>query len=98
MKLLAIEGNKKSIADLAQMAKAGPVILTRHGKPMAAVRDLTGKDWESISLANNPQFMAIIEKSRRSYRLHGGIGINDVCKELGFSGKRRHRRVSPRRK
>jgi len=61
MKLLAIEETKKSIAQIAQMAKNGPVILTRRGKPMVAVKDLSGKDWESISLASNPEFMAIIE-------------------------------------
>jgi hypothetical protein len=91
MKLLPIEGNKKSIAELAQMARTGPVILTQHGKPMAAVKDLSGKDWESISLANNPQFMAIIESSRRSFRLKGGIGIDQIRKEMGLKIRsRRH--------
>ena len=30
------------------------VILTRKGKPLAAVNDLSDADWESVSLANNP--------------------------------------------
>ena len=98
MKLLPIEGNKKSISELAQMARTGPVILTQHGKPMAAVKDLSGKDWESISLANNPQFMAIIESSRRSFRLKGGIGIDQVRKELGLKVGRRQRHNSQKRK
>jgi hypothetical protein len=94
MKLVPVEGNKKSIAELAQMAKAGPIILTRRGKPMAAIKDLSGKDWESLSLANNPQFMAIIESSRRSYRLKGGIGIDQVRKELGLKARSRNRHNS----
>jgi hypothetical protein len=98
MKLISIEGNTKSIAELARMSKDGPVILTRKGKPMAAVRHLAGNDWESISLANNRQFMQIIENSRRSYRLHGGIGIDDVRKQLGLKVSSKHRHNSRRRK
>jgi len=97
MKLLSIEHNT-SIAELARMTKSGPVILTRKGKPLAAVRRLVGNDWESISLANNPEFKAIIESSRRSYRLHGGIGIDDVCKQLSLKVRSRHRHSSRRRK
>jgi hypothetical protein len=96
MKVLPIEGNKKSIAELAQMAKNGPVILTRDGRPLAAVRDLSGKDWESVSLANNPQFMAIIESSRRSFRIKGGIGIDQVRQQLGLKVRNQHRRNSRR--
>jgi PHD/YefM family antitoxin component YafN of YafNO toxin-antitoxin module len=36
---------------VTELAKAGPVILTRHGKPLAAVKDLSHADWESIALA-----------------------------------------------
>ncbi len=98
MRLLPIEGTKKSISELAQMAKSGPVILTRQGKPMAAVKDLSGKDWESVSLANNPQFMAIIEESRSSFRREGGIGIDEVRTQLGLKVKSRYRRNSRKRK
>ena len=98
MKLLAIEKTKKSIAQIAQMAKNGPVILTRRGKPMVAVKDLSGKDWESISLASNPEFMAIIEESRSSFRREGGIGIDEVRTQLGLKVKSRYRRNSRKRK
>jgi hypothetical protein len=62
MKVIELEKTKLTIAELAKMAKAGPVVLTRNGKPMAAVKDLSGCDWEAILLANNPKFQALIEE------------------------------------
>jgi hypothetical protein len=84
-----LEKTTLTVPDLAELAKKGPVILTRNGKPLAAVKDLSGSDWESISLANNPRFLALIEESRRSYREHGGIGIEEIRRELELPTKRR---------
>ena len=84
MKIVPLEKTELSLPELADLARKGPVILTRKGKPLASVKDLPGSDWESISLANNPQFLALIEESRRSFREKGGIRLDDLCKELGL--------------
>ena len=84
MKVVAVEKSDVTASQLAKMAKSGSVILTRNGKPLAAVKDLSGSDWESVSLANNPRFIALIEESRRSYREQGGIPIDDLRKEFGL--------------
>jgi hypothetical protein len=57
-----------------------------------AVKEVSGSDRESVSLASNPRFMALIEESRRSYRERGGIGLDDVRRERDSkkaSGRRR---------
>lgn len=92
MKLVPLEKTNLTLPDVAEMAKAGPVILTRNGQPLAAVNDLSGSDWESVSLANNPRFIALIEESRRSYRESGGVGIDDVRKALGLKLARKRGR------
>jgi hypothetical protein len=84
MKLVPVEKTDLTVREIAQLAKEGPVILTQKGKPLAAVKDLSGADWESISLANNPRFAALIEESRRSFREEGGIGIDELRQELGL--------------
>ncbi len=66
------------------MAEKEPIILTRNGQPLVAVKDLSGSDWETVSLANNPKFIALIEASRRSYRENGGIPLDQIRKELGL--------------
>jgi hypothetical protein len=89
MNKVELEGTTLTVPDLAELAKKGPVILTRHGKPLAAVKDLSGSDWESIALANNPRFLALIEESRRSYRDQGGMSLEEIRRELGLTPKRR---------
>jgi hypothetical protein len=49
-----------------------------------AARDVSGSDWESASLTNNPRFKALIEQSRRAYRDRRGIGIDQLRRELGL--------------
>jgi len=87
VKVVSLENANLTLPEVAELAKDGPVILTRNGKPLAAVKDLSGSDWESVALANNPQFLALIEESRRSYREKGGIGLDELCLELGLKKK-----------
>jgi hypothetical protein len=99
MKVVALEKTALSVADIARMAMKEPVILTRKGKPFVSVKSVFGNDWESVSLANNPRFRAIIEDARRSYREQGGIGIDEVRKELGLApAKKRQGNSSRKRK
>ncbi len=94
MKVLALEKTALTVSDLVELAKEGPVVLTRNGEPVAAVNDLYGCDREAVSLANNPQFLALIEEARRSYREQGGVALDELRKELGVKPPRRQ----PRRK
>jgi hypothetical protein len=88
MTRVELEKTTLTVAQLAKLARKEPVILTRNGKPLAAVKNLSGSDWESIALANNPRFLALIEESRRSYREQGGRTIEEVRRELGLTSKR----------
>lgn len=87
MKTVAMENMTLTAEELAAMAQKEPVILTRKGHPVAAVKDLRGSDWESVSLANNPKFIELIEASRRSYRKQGGIGLEEIRQQFGLRAK-----------
>ena len=82
MKVVPLEGTTMTVPELVELARGEAVILTRGGEPLISVRELSGSDWESASLANSPRFAAIIEQSRRSYREKGGIGIEQLRREL----------------
>src|SRR5947208_16414791 len=84
MKTVALEETTLTAEELAALARKQPVILTRGGKPVVAVKDLSGSDWESVSLANNARFIELIEESRRSYRREGGTPVAQVRKRLGL--------------
>jgi hypothetical protein len=84
MKVIAIENINVTVPDLEELVKEGTVILTRDGQPVLAVKDASGSDWESVSLASSPRFRAIIEESRRSYKEVGGVGLEDIRRSLGL--------------
>ena len=62
MTVVSVEDEGLTVSAMAELARKGTIILTRGGKPLVAVKDLSGSDWESISLANNPEFQAIIDR------------------------------------
>jgi hypothetical protein len=84
MKVVPLEGTSLTVPELVEMAKTEAVVLTRDGQPLVTVRDVSGSDWESTSLAANPRFMAIVEQSRRSYHEGGGVGLDALREELGL--------------
>jgi hypothetical protein len=84
MKVVPLEGTTLTVSELVEMAKGEAVILTRDGQPLVTVRDVSGSDWESTSLAQNREFAALIERSRRAYRERGGIGLEQLRRELGL--------------
>jgi|SRR5581483_1948508 len=91
MKVIAVEDTTLSLSDLAKLAAEGPVILTRQGKPLVAIKDLSGSDWESVALVNNPRFIALIDESRQQYREQGGTSLEDLRKELDLKATPRRR-------
>lgn len=46
----------------------------------AALVPLDNMDYESIELANNPQFLAILAEARASYAREGGVSSEEVKK------------------
>ncbi len=95
MKTVAVEETTLTAKELATMARREVVVLTRKGNPLVAVKDISGTDWESVSLANNPRFIALIEASRRSYRESGGITLHEIREQLGL--KRRGKTAASKR-
>ena len=48
MKVIALEKTMMTVAELAELAKEGPVGFTWAGHPVVAVKDLSGSDLESV--------------------------------------------------
>jgi antitoxin (DNA-binding transcriptional repressor) of toxin-antitoxin stability system len=66
------------------------VIVTRRGKPIAAVVPLRSDDWEDFVVSTSPVFQEIIERSQASYRAHGGIPLADIERESRIKPLKRH--------
>ncbi|MFH1706483.1 MAG: type II toxin-antitoxin system prevent-host-death family antitoxin [Planctomycetota bacterium] len=75
---------KASVAEYVSRSRKSPVVFTRQGKPVAALLDIHNTDWETISLSLNPEFMSIVEGSRRRHKREGGIFARDMRQKLGI--------------
>jgi len=84
-----------SLAEYAKQARKDTVVVTRRGKPLAAVVPLDSDDWEDFVVSQDPRFIEIIERSRASYRAKGGIPLEQIEREFGLRPKaKRGRRVA----
>lgn len=83
MKTLDITEATGALGDYAAAASGEPLVFTRDGKPIAALVSLPGGvDLESLSLSTNPDFIAILERSRASLREHGGISTKEMRRRM----------------
>lgn len=73
------------LADYAQEVDGGPIIVTRNGQPIAALVALPNTDAETLALSQNPQFMAIIERSRARHAREGGISSSEMRRRFGLT-------------
>jgi antitoxin (DNA-binding transcriptional repressor) of toxin-antitoxin stability system len=85
MTTLELKKATKSLTHYARRARKGPVIVTVDGKPMAAVVALKNADMETVSLSNNPKFLALIERSRSRRKREGGLSLDQLRGRLGLS-------------
>lgn len=96
MKVVTLEeADSKKLSQFAPRANTGTLIVTKNGEPMFSIKRLSKDDRERMALANNPQFIAIIEASRRSLRETGGLSMEEVCRKHGLklpTAKPRRRR------
>ena len=84
MKTLELTKATAPLAEYAENVNQEPVILTKHGKPVAALVSLEDVDTETVKLSCNPKFMALIERSRAQRKLKGGISSAEMRKRLGL--------------
>jgi antitoxin (DNA-binding transcriptional repressor) of toxin-antitoxin stability system len=70
------------LADYTKNVKKEPVVVTFRGKPIAALVGIKNADMETVSLSNNPQFLALIERSRVRQKARGGISTEEMRRRL----------------
>ncbi len=83
MKVLEQTEATRSLAEYTADIAREPVIITRHGKPIAALLPMENADLETASLSTNPEFMELIERSRARQRAEGGLSGEEMRRRLG---------------
>ena len=83
MKTIEMAKATGSLSEYAREAQKGTLVVTSHGRPVAAVVPLEDSDMESLSIGTNPKFLAIIENARARYRAEGGISLAEMRRKYG---------------
>lgn len=83
MKTLDVNEAIAHLAEYAQDVDKETVILTLDGHPVAALLPIKDVDWETIALSTNPEFQAILARSRARLKAEGGIASEEMSRLLG---------------
>ncbi len=78
------------VSALAPYVKPGcsePLLLTNHGRVIATIVPADEEGAESMLLSINPEFQAILERSRSRLESEGGLSTETVRRQLGIAGK-----------
>jgi prevent-host-death family protein len=76
-----------SLSEYARRARKGPVVVTRHGKPVALLRLLTEDEWEDFAVGSDPRFIAMIERSRARHKPGTGVPLAEVMRKYDVKPK-----------
>jgi prevent-host-death family protein len=68
-----------SLSDYARKTRKETLIVTRRGKPVAALMPVDARtDLENLVVTTHPTFKAIIERSEARYKTEGGLSTEQV--------------------
>jgi len=77
-----------SLSDYARKARQETLIVTRRGKPVAALMPVDARtDLENLVVTTHPTFRAIMERSEARYKTEGGLSTKQVRARLAARRK-----------
>ena len=82
MKTVDIADATSPLADYVPGIRTEPLVITDHGTPTAVMLPIDDVDLESIALSTNPEFMALIERSRSRARQEGEISAEEMRRRV----------------
>lgn len=91
MKTVEISQATASLAAYARRLKREPLLLTKEGRPYAALVVIGDAAAETIALSTNRQFLDLIQQSRARHRSEGGLPAGELRRRLGVKRAARRR-------
>lgn len=83
METVSISRVKAHFSAYVKATQQGPVVVTRNGKPVAALISVSDEDaLERLMMAHSPRLQAILERGRRQFRAGKGIPSDRFWKEV----------------
>jgi prevent-host-death family protein len=82
MKTIDIGEASGPLSDYVKWAQTEPLVVTDNGTPTAVILPLTNADWETIALSTNPEFLALIERSRARATSEGSLSAAEMRRRV----------------
>ena len=83
MKIASLAEIKNKLSFYVNAARQSPVIITRNGKPVAAIISVEDEDdLDSLMLAHSPRFQKLLADADERVRRSGGIPLAEVKRRL----------------
>jgi prevent-host-death family protein len=98
MKIASVAEIKSQFSAFVKASEAGPVVVTRNGRPVAVIVGVHDKDEiEHLLMAYSPRLRAILEASRKQIREGDVLGHDEFWAEVEASraSKPRRRKGKP---
>ena len=82
MKKIELTDATKSLADYVKEMDGISIMIMYKGVALAALVPLDNADYETVSLSTNPEFIAMLERSRARGREKGGFSTAEMRKKF----------------
>ena len=82
MKFVTVRELKINGSDVLNRLQGEDAIITKRGKPIAALVPIDEDSIEEFIIAHNPKFLAQLSRSYEEYRRKGGADLATVKKNL----------------
>ncbi len=92
MKIVPLYEAKNRLSAYIQEAAQGPIVITKHGKPCAALVHMEADDdVETLLLSRNQNFLALLDKSVEKLKKQGGSPFSAVEEEVNTRVKKQRK-------
>jgi len=81
------ELHDETSAVIRRIREWGPVIVTRHGKPVAVIQPFTEEELEDFVLVHHPKFREELEEALEDYAAGRVKPLSQVRASLGLSDR-----------
>jgi len=92
MKTMTVFEARSNFSRTLDAARDDVVVVTRNGKPVAAIQAIGDDDLEDLLLERSERFWEMIERARKGK----AVSLGDARRRLGLRQKARKRRVAKR--
>jgi len=87
LQTIKIEDGDLTLSQLATRLKSRTTIVTRKGKPLFQVSEISGAEIATLAATGRPKLLKKLVESEQDYFRNGGVSSEQVLKELGLDAK-----------